>query len=306
MPTLGRGGPVVSAIGLGLAALGRPAYMNLGHGEDVLGATSPEALRARAHEVLDAAYDGGVRYFDAARSYGLAESFLRGWLERRQPKDVVIGSKWGYRYTAAWDPSATVHEVKEHSAEMLRLQWRESHEELGSWLSLYQIHSASLQTGVLENTDVLRALAAIAEQGVRIGLSVTGPEQPDTIRRALEVRVDGQMLFSTVQATWNLLERSAGPALTEAHDAGWGVIIKEALANGRLADAPGSDATALAAALRQPFADVVLAGAARVDHLRSNLEAHRVAPAQVEQALANRRAQPPQVYWRHRATLPWT
>ena len=47
--------------------------------------------------------------------------------------------------------------------------------------------------------------------------------------RALEVGG-----FDCVQATWNVLEPSAGPALAAAHDAGLGVIIKEAVANGRL------------------------------------------------------------------------
>ena len=70
--------------------------------------------------------------------------------------------------------------------------------------------------------------------GVRIGLSLSGPRQGETLRRALTVVVDGVRLFDCVQATWNLLERSAGPALAEAHAAGLGVVIKEALANGRL------------------------------------------------------------------------
>ena len=56
------------------------------------------------------------------------------------------------------------------------------------------------------------------------------------------VEVEGVPLFSSVQATYNLLEPSAGPALAEAHDAGRTVIVKEALANGRLvqeaADSP--------------------------------------------------------------------
>ena len=39
-------------------------------------------MRAHAHAVLDAACDAGVRYFDAARSYGLAEEFLGSWLTR--------------------------------------------------------------------------------------------------------------------------------------------------------------------------------------------------------------------------------
>jgi len=293
-------------MGLGLAALGRPAYMTVGHADDLRGASSPAGLRARSLEVMDAAYAVGVRYFDVARSYGLGESFLRDWLERRAPRDVVVGSKWGYRYTANWDPAAAVHEIKEHSLEMLRVQWRESRAELGDWLSLYQIHSASLKSGVLEKLEVLRELGAVAEQGVRIGLSVTGPEQAETLRRALEIRLDGRQLFSCVQATWNLLERSVGPALAEAHGAGWGVIIKEALANGRLADAPGADGIALAAVLRQPFVDVVLSGAATVEQVRSNARALEVADADVERALAACPAQPPAEYWGQRAQLAWT
>ena len=39
-------------------------------------------------------------------------------------------------------------------------------------------------------------------------------------------------LFDCVQATWNVMEQSAGPALLEAHEAGLEVIVKEALANG--------------------------------------------------------------------------
>lgn len=255
---------------------------------------------------MDAAYSVGVRYFDVARSYGLGESFLRDWLEQRQPRDVVVGSKWGYRYTANWDPSATVHEVKEHSGEMLRTQWRESRAALGDWLSLYQIHSASLKTGVLHDVEVLRTLGSLAEQGVQIGLTVTGPEQADTLRRALEVRLDGKALFSCVEATWNLLERSAGPALAEAHDAGWDVIIKEALANGRLAEVPGADAVALAAALRQPFVDVVLSGAATVEQLRSNARAMDVAESDVARALSERTPETSAQYWETRSKLAWT
>src|SRR5215470_505184 len=88
-------------IGLGLAALGRPGYLNIGHGADLGADRSAEALRARAHEVMDAAYEAGVRHFDAARSYGRAEEFLGQWLRARSipPAAVTISSKWGYTYT---------------------------------------------------------------------------------------------------------------------------------------------------------------------------------------------------------------
>src|SRR5437763_15928239 len=90
-------------IGLGLAALGRPGYLNVGHGADLGADRSVAALRARAHTVLDAAYELGVRDFDAARSYGRGEEFLGGWLRERHPPDVRISSKWGYVYTAEWE-----------------------------------------------------------------------------------------------------------------------------------------------------------------------------------------------------------
>ena len=69
-------------LGLGLAALGRPGYITLNRGAD-LADRSVEAMRARAEEVLDAAYAGGLRWFDCARSYGLSEDFVGKWLEKR-------------------------------------------------------------------------------------------------------------------------------------------------------------------------------------------------------------------------------
>ena len=68
LTTLGGTGLQISPIGLGLAALGRPGYINLGHATDLAGHTDVESLEATTHAVLDAAYAGGVRYVDAARS----------------------------------------------------------------------------------------------------------------------------------------------------------------------------------------------------------------------------------------------
>lgn len=64
---LGSSHHVVTRIGLGLAALGRPGYINLGHKTDLTGRTEVKALEAHAHSVLNAAYELGIRYFDAAR-----------------------------------------------------------------------------------------------------------------------------------------------------------------------------------------------------------------------------------------------
>jgi aryl-alcohol dehydrogenase-like predicted oxidoreductase len=297
-------------LGLGLAALGRPGYLNLGHGNDLGERRAPEDLRARTAEVLDAAYAGGIRYFDAARSYGRAEEFLAAWLEKA-PGDVVVGSKWGYTYTAEWQVDADPPEVKDHGVATFERQLAETRELLGDRLALYQIHSATPETGVLEDRAVLGALAALRDTGVAIGFTTSGPDQAATIRRALEVGG-----FDTVQSTWNLHERFAEDALGEAHAAGLQVIVKEALANGRLTDREGpprllqaareagttADALALAAALEQPWASVVLSGAASVDTLRSNLAAREVAEIPALDELR----EDPQEYWSRRSAMPWT
>ena len=133
---------------------------------------------------------------------------------------------------------ATKHEVKDHSTAALTRQLAESRGLLGGHLRLYQIHSVTPESGVLENQEVLDELAQLKESGLKIGLSSSGPTQAETIRKAMGITANGRRLFDCVQATWNPLERSAEPALREAHKAGMGVIVKEALANGRLTTTP--------------------------------------------------------------------
>jgi aryl-alcohol dehydrogenase-like predicted oxidoreductase len=326
---LGRTGLRVTRIGVGMAALGRPGYMVLGHADDLAGRTSVDGMRANAHAVLDEARALGIGYVDCARSYGRAEAFVASWLQARglPPGEVIVGSKWGYEYTAGWRVNADVHEVKAHTPEQLARQSAESRQILGPHLRLYQIHSATLETGVLDNAGVIAGLARLKAEGIAIGLSLTGPRQADTLRRAMEVRVDGEPLFGAAQATWNVLEPSAGPALAQAHAAGIGVIVKESLANGRLTPrnhdpayareleilrthaarlGTTPDALAMAAVLAQPWADVVLSGAATVAQFRSNAAAvHVTLDAEATAELATL-ARAPDNYWDERSRLPWT
>jgi aryl-alcohol dehydrogenase-like predicted oxidoreductase len=325
---LGNSGLTVTPIGLGLAALGRPGYINLGHAQDLDHDYDVKAMEAHTHNVLDAAWATGIRYFDAARSYGRAEHFLGSWLATRSvtPDEATVGSKWGYTYTAGWQVDADTHEVKNHSLPVLQRQMEESRRLLAHHLDLYQIHSATLDSGVLQNEAVLNELARLRQTGLKIGLTLSGPRQVETLNKALAIRRDGRLLFDSVQATWNLLEPSAGAVLQEASEAGLGVIVKEALANGRLTPRNNDpafqrqravleqmaakhqatiDALALAAVLAQPWVDVVLSGVATVAHLQSNVAALKVTWDEETAARLRPLVEPPAEYWHIRNQLDW-
>ena len=317
-------------LGLGLAALGRPGYVTLNHSTDLGGRYDPSAMESHAHDVLDAAFAAGIRYIDAARSYGRAEDFVASWLRERgiPPGEIVIASKWGYTYTAGWSTRATQHEIKDHSLAAFERQLAESLERLGQYLSLYQIHSVTAEGKTLEDDALIDAIARLRERGIRAGLSVSGAGQAVAIRRSLEVRRDGIRVFDSVQATWNLLERGAESALQDAHDAGMKVVVKESLANGRLTQAnrdeddalfpavarirelaEGRGTTvemlALASALARPWANIVLSGAATVVQVRSTVAALDFAydPELDEQLRSVAVAS--DEYWRARSSFRW-
>jgi aryl-alcohol dehydrogenase-like predicted oxidoreductase len=315
----------VGRLGLGLAALGRPVYLTGGRDHDVGSDRSVAEMRGRTSEVLDAAYAGGVRYVDTARSYGRAEEFLAEWFASRPDvDDVEVASKWGYRYVGDWRMDADVHEVKDHSLDAFRTQLRESRLLLGDRLGLYQVHSVTEESPVLSDPALQHALADLRDGGVRVGLSTSGPRQAAVIRAALELDVNGALLFSSVQSTWNLLETSAGTALSEAHDAGLAVVVKEVFANGRLApgscdEAPsvatvshlasevgvGVDQFAIASALQQPWMPRVLSGAVTVSQVESHVAGAEIhLSPQILEEVANI-AEDPDEYWTARSGRTW-
>ncbi|MBB2891540.1 aldo/keto reductase [Flexivirga oryzae] len=318
----------VAKLGLGLAAVGRPAYITSGRAGDLGGDRSPESLRRRAAQVLDAGYDAGIRYIDVARSYGLAESFVASWLADHPDLDVVVASKWGYTYVGGWRIADDItHEVKDHSGSAFDKQLQESLVLLGANLRVYQVHSVTPDSPVLIDRTLQEALARLRDREIRVGFSTSGPRQADVIRAALDISVGGRRLFEVVQSTWNLLEQSAETALTEASRLGLDVVVKECLANGRLVDDTdetddpdprlpelravaqrlgiGLDQLAMATALAAPWADHVLCGAVTTEQVeRARAAAAFVLPG--ESIVAARAVpQDAEQYWHDRSARPW-
>jgi aryl-alcohol dehydrogenase-like predicted oxidoreductase len=246
---------------------------------------------------LTEAYQAGIRHFDTAPSYGVAEEILSEWIAEFQPKDIIISSKWGYTYVANFDKNAIVHEVKSHTLETLERQSKTTFERLKN-IQLYQIKK---------------------ERNIEIGLSTSGANQNEIIKKALQIKYNNEALFDVFQVTYNLLEQNLLKLKEELKFKK--VIIKEAMANGRIfldkndglqifqnlatKYNVGIDAIALqfAIATLNPYS--VLSGVTHLDQLNENLKANSFSLEDHEIELLKTVKQTPEDYWEDRKKLSW-
>ena len=309
-------------LGLGLAALGRPGYINLGHNQNIGPDKSKQALYLQAEKVLSFAYQSGIQYFDVARVYGASEEFLSTWIRKQNQFNGFVGSKWGYEYLADWKIDTDVHERKDHSLSFLKKQWVETRLNLGKNIDLYQIHSVTSESNVLNDRDVLNELHNIKNSGIQIGISTSGPDQEETIKKILEInRVE--KIFSFIQCTINILEQSCQQTLIKASESGINIIAKEVFANGRLSAANKNfhqkeisnlvniaidlnlslEELSLIWAYQQNYIKIVLTGAATVEQIQSNIDA--IGKSDLTLPNLSDLSISKENYWQSRKSLKW-
>lgn len=311
-------------LGLGTAALGRPQYINIRQKKN--NNTDLLAFKKESLAVLEKAYQSGVRYFDTAPGYGMAEELLLEWVQSKNDPSIIVATKWGYTYVADFNPEAVRHEIKEHSLSKLNEQWKVSKAFLPH-LKVYQIHSATLETGVLENEAILNRLADFKKENqIEIGITTTGANQIEVVKKALSISINGIALFDAFQVTYNILDQSLLTIYPELLAQNKKIIIKEALANGRLfrnskyphykdlysfleqlaADYQvGIDAIALQFCKQTIQKSTVLSGASDCDQLDSNLNINSFQLTAAEIAIIQKFKTNPLDYWMERKVLEW-
>lgn len=311
-------------LGLGTAALGRPQYINV-RTETCNNANLAE-FKKQSFAVLENAYHAGIRYFDTAPGYGLAEELVLEWLQTKNDSSIEIATKWGYTYTANFDANATIHEVKEHSLQKLKAQWNFS-KQLLPYLKVYQIHSATLETKVLENKDVLHQLAFLKkEHNLKIGLTTTGTNQVEVLKKALDVLVDGEQVFDLFQVTYNFLDQSLLEISDELIHQNKSIVLKEALANGRVfknENYPhyaemyatldrlakkykvGVDAISLKYCEQTMPNSIILSGASTSNQLKENLKTNSFLLSSDEIDVLKSHKVTQEFYWSERKKLAW-
>ncbi|MDC1161999.1 aldo/keto reductase [Tenacibaculum sp.] len=311
-------------LGLGTAALGRPQYINIRNADAIN--ENIEAFKQNSLAVLENAYKKGIRYFDTAPGYGLAEELLLDWVLTKNDASIKIATKWGYTYVANFKKNAKTHEVKEHSLAKLNEQWQVS-KALLPYLKVYQIHSTTLETGVLENKAILEKLALLkTENNIQIGITTTGANQNEVIKKALDVSFENEQLFDAFQVTYNILEQSLIHVSEQLKKENKSIIIKEALANGRLFRNQkfhhynelyttlellskkyhvGIDAIALNFCNNTIPNSTILSGASNNKHLEDNIKSVSVNLEEKDIALLSNFGSNATQYWEERKLLDW-
>ena len=314
-----------SKIGLGTAAIGRPSYINIKQSASAYD-FSQENFRRKGIAVLETAYNRGIRYFDTAPGYGMAEQMLIDWLKNKNDNSIEVATKWGYTYVANFDPNVKKHEVKEHSLEKLNEQWKESKNML-PFLTSYQIHSATFETGVLKNEAILHRLSELKnEYGLHMGVTTSGANQVEVLKKAMDIELNGRKLFDLFQVTYNIFDQSLASVATEITKQNKRLVIKEALANGRIfpnekyahyANAyqrlghlakkynVGIDAIALRFCVDSIPVYKVLSGGTIDQHISDNLKVNDFILEEKEIASLKDLAIDPNQYWHERKQLNW-
>jgi len=281
---LGRSGIEVSAVALGCMSLGTD--------------------RARAERIIRRALDLGVTLLDTADLYdhGVNEEIV-GEALRGVRNRVVIATKVGNRWRPDgsgwdWDPSGTY--ILQQVHESLR-RLRTDH------IDLYQLHGGTIDDPAEET---MRAFERLLKEGAIRAWGISSI-RPNVVRRFAAMSDSGVARLTSEMVQYSLLDRRPEEEILEtARRAGFGVLVRGAVAGGLLAGKPprgkpaaaylelgvpevraaqdslravaASDEAMAPAAIRfalsHPAVTAVVAGASSVAQVEANVAAADAAP----------------------------
>ncbi|KAL2020512.1 hypothetical protein VTK56DRAFT_8312 [Thermocarpiscus australiensis] len=152
---LGKNGPAVPAVGLGLFGLGIPVYRAVG---------SEDARLA----ILDRAYELGARFWDSSDFYGEADQLISKWINGTGKRnDIFVATKFGYiPNTPTYDVDGSYQYARRCCIERLEVLGVDS-------IDLLYLHAINAETPI---EQTMRALAELKAEGKikNIGLSNVG------------------------------------------------------------------------------------------------------------------------------------
>lgn len=178
----------------------------------------------QADTILNAVLDVGINFIDTANDYGTSELFMGRFLADRRD-EYYVATKCGCHVVFAGDHDETPHvwtrdNIRRNIADSLQKMQIE-------YVDILQFHNPDVTT--VEENNLVDVLNELKEAGVvkHIGCSSTSPH--------LKTYIDWGV-FDVFQIPYSALERQHENLITEAGEAGAGVIIRGGVARGE----PGS------------------------------------------------------------------
>jgi aryl-alcohol dehydrogenase-like predicted oxidoreductase len=222
---------------------------------------------SKAIEFLEFAFESGIRYFDSAASYAVAEQRFGKFLQSLTPAQrgtVTVATKFGEH----WDFEKDEPYV-DHSFEGLARSLGNSMRLLGK-IDVLQLHKATPE--VLRSGDLERAW----ELAGSFGIGILGPSVSDldSARIALESR-----RYQMMQLPFNMEFQKFQDVIPQASAQGMYLAVNRPFAMGKLLYSEGQESAhekrvaALAFVLKQRFRGVVLTGTKTKAHLMENQQA---------------------------------
>ncbi len=206
---------------------------------------------ATVEKLLSGVLDLGINYIDTAPAYGTSEERIGKSIAHRR-REFILSTKVGEFFDEGVSrhdfSTAAIRQSVEASLRRLRTDV----------LDLVFIHASRDDLRILDQTDVVATLMSLRDAGQVRGIGLSG-YTAEAFRAALE-------WADAVMVEYHPGEESLALVIDEAHARGVAVIVKKALASGRL---PPS--TALSFALRNPAVTSVAVGSLSLDNLRENV-----------------------------------
>jgi aryl-alcohol dehydrogenase-like predicted oxidoreductase len=237
-------------LGLGIIGLGKV----WGH----VSGEVPSELEAVG--LLEFAWLTGIRYFDAAPSYGVAEERLGLFLRALDPverRGLTIATKFGEHWDAARNEPFV-----DHSYDALCRSLDRSLRHLGR-IDILQLHKTT--PDALRSRDLARAWDYAASLGItRLGASVSDLESAGMV-------ID-EPRYSAIQLPLNRSNTTFSASVERASERGMWIATNRPFAMGAMlyGEQPVSREEAFRFVLDHAFTGVVLTGTRSREHLREN------------------------------------
>jgi aryl-alcohol dehydrogenase-like predicted oxidoreductase len=187
----------------------------LGYGAMELRNTSGSAPEAGA--LLNEVLDCGINFIDTSPDYGTSEELIGQFLAGRRD-EFFLASKCGCRADGSQGEHVFTRENVRAGVERSLRRMRTDH------LDLVQVHiSPSRET--LEEHGTIEEMLALRDEGKLrfLGMSGTLPHLPDHIAMGV---------FDAFQIPYSGVEREHETVITQAADAGAGIVIRGGVAKG--------------------------------------------------------------------------